>query len=403
MSAKDHIIKLYGTRGSTIAYGIRDFLQRSDVPFQWIELASDEQARAEAGVTGLADDKLPVCLFDDGTRLERPTLRQITEKLGWFRNPSRAEYDLAIYGAGPAGLSAAVYGASEGLKTVVIERSAIGGQAGTQFANRELSGLSRRHHRSRPRRTRAQPGLPLRRRIPAHARRRARRVRRRQRHRHPRRRHQNRRSRHHLRHRRELPPPQSAQRRFARSVWASITAPGMSEASFCKGQHVFVVGGGNSAGQAAMYFSQYASQGDHRHPRRLPAEDAFRISGRPHPRRAQYRSRSRTPRSSRWTATVPCARSPSGTNAPASLAPWKPTISFSASAACRTPSGPHDVGIVRDEEGYLVTGPDLLKGGKPPAPPGSSTAIPTTSKPACPASSPQATSGTAPSNAAPPP
>ena len=131
MSENGHRIKLYGTGGSSTAYSIRDFLQRSDVPFQWIELTSDEQARAEAHVAGLSDDKLPVCVFDDGTRLECPTLRQITEKLGWFRTPSRAEYDLAIYGAGPAGLSAAVYGASEGLKTVVIERSAIGGQAGT--------------------------------------------------------------------------------------------------------------------------------------------------------------------------------------------------------------------------------------------------------------------------------
>ncbi len=58
-------------------------------------------------------------------------MRQVTEKLGWFRNPSRSEYDVAIYGAGPAGLSAAVYAASEGLKTAVIERFAIGGQAGT--------------------------------------------------------------------------------------------------------------------------------------------------------------------------------------------------------------------------------------------------------------------------------
>ena len=58
-------------------------------------------------------------------------MRQVTEKLGWFRNPSRSEYDVAIYGAGPAGLSAAVYAASEGLKTAVIERLAIGGQAGT--------------------------------------------------------------------------------------------------------------------------------------------------------------------------------------------------------------------------------------------------------------------------------
>jgi thioredoxin reductase (NADPH) len=70
-------------------------------------------------------------VFSDGTRIECPTVRQITEKLGWFRNPARSEYDLAIYGAGPAGLSAAVYGASDGLKTVVIERYVPGGQAGS--------------------------------------------------------------------------------------------------------------------------------------------------------------------------------------------------------------------------------------------------------------------------------
>src|SRR5216684_7025572 len=124
-------LRILGTRGSSAAYTIRDFLDRSDVPFRWVELTSDEEARAQAGVTGLSDAKLPVCVFPDGTRLERPTVRQITEKLGWLRNPSQTEYDLAIYGGGPAGLSAAVYGASEGLKTVLIERSAVGGQAGT--------------------------------------------------------------------------------------------------------------------------------------------------------------------------------------------------------------------------------------------------------------------------------
>jgi thioredoxin reductase (NADPH) len=124
-------IKVYGTRGSAACYSIRDFLHRSDVPFQWIDLASDEQARAEAQVSGLGDKRLPVCEFPDGTRIERATVRQILEKLGWYKNPSREEYDLAIYGAGPAGLSAAVYGASEGLKTVVIERYAVGGQAGS--------------------------------------------------------------------------------------------------------------------------------------------------------------------------------------------------------------------------------------------------------------------------------
>jgi thioredoxin reductase (NADPH) len=110
-------LQLSGIRGCAAAYLIRDFLQRSDIPFEWTELSGDTH--------------MPVCIFPDGTRMEHPTIRQISEKLGWLKNPSLTEYDLGIFGAGPAGLSAAVYGASEGLKTVVIERSAIGGQAGT--------------------------------------------------------------------------------------------------------------------------------------------------------------------------------------------------------------------------------------------------------------------------------
>src|ERR1035438_7280255 len=110
-------LQLSGIRGCAAAYLIRDFLQRSDIPFEWTELSGDTH--------------MPVCIFPDGTRMEHPTIRQISEKLGWLKNPSLTEYDLGIFGAGPAGLSAVVYGVSEGLKTVVIERSAIGGQAGT--------------------------------------------------------------------------------------------------------------------------------------------------------------------------------------------------------------------------------------------------------------------------------
>jgi thioredoxin reductase (NADPH) len=131
MNASEAKIQLLGKRGSAEAYAIRDFLHRSDVPFQWVELMNDEQARSEGQLTGLSDHRLPICVFPDGTRLEHPTVRQVSEKLGLFRNPSRSEYDLSIYGAGPAGLSAAVYGASEGLKTVVIERFTVGGQAAT--------------------------------------------------------------------------------------------------------------------------------------------------------------------------------------------------------------------------------------------------------------------------------
>ncbi|MGC2822082.1 MAG: FAD-dependent oxidoreductase [Candidatus Sulfotelmatobacter sp.] len=131
MSEAELKVKLFGTRGSAEAHAIRDFLHRCDVPFEWIELSDDAKARSEAHVDGLNDRRLPICFFPDGTRMEHPTVRQISEKLGLFQNPSRSEYDLSIYGAGPAGLSAAVYGASEGLKTVLIERFAVGGQAGS--------------------------------------------------------------------------------------------------------------------------------------------------------------------------------------------------------------------------------------------------------------------------------
>ena len=123
-------LTVIGRTGSPACYAIRDFLYRNDVPFQWIELRDDEQARA-LGLDGVSDERQPVCEFPDGTRLERPTIRGLAKQLGLFRDPSHVEYDLAIYGAGPAGLSAAVYAASEGLRTVVVERWAMGGQAGS--------------------------------------------------------------------------------------------------------------------------------------------------------------------------------------------------------------------------------------------------------------------------------
>lgn len=120
-------LQIVGRRGSSESYAIRDFLHRCGVRFEWKELGNGEDEH----LAGVQKDQLPLCIFPDNSRLEHATLQQISEKLGLFRNPSQSEYDLAIYGAGPAGLSAAVYGASEGLKTVVVERFAVGGQAGT--------------------------------------------------------------------------------------------------------------------------------------------------------------------------------------------------------------------------------------------------------------------------------
>jgi thioredoxin reductase (NADPH) len=113
-----------GRPGSAQAYAIRDFLHRNDVPFDWAEVPP-----TVPGVGPITEQRLPLVVFPDGTQIDNPTIRQVAEKLGWSHDPFRTEYDLAIYGAGPAGLSAAVYGASEGLKTIVIERFAVGGQA----------------------------------------------------------------------------------------------------------------------------------------------------------------------------------------------------------------------------------------------------------------------------------
>jgi thioredoxin reductase (NADPH) len=124
-------LSVYGRLGSPQAYALRDFLYRNDIPFEFVPLSSDDDARRACGVSGLADSRLPVCKFPDGSRLDCPTIAMLAEKIDRYRNPSRSEYDLAIYGAGPAGLSAAVYGASDGLKTVLIERFALGGQAGS--------------------------------------------------------------------------------------------------------------------------------------------------------------------------------------------------------------------------------------------------------------------------------
>jgi len=124
-------VQVFGRQNSPVGYDIRDFLGRSVVDFTWTDLVTDVDARSLAGVDGLDDPRLPVCVLPGGERVESATVRTIAARLGWLSEPSVAEYDLSIYGAGPAGLSAAVYAASEGLRTVLLERQAVGGQAGT--------------------------------------------------------------------------------------------------------------------------------------------------------------------------------------------------------------------------------------------------------------------------------
>jgi thioredoxin reductase (NADPH) len=123
-------IKLFGETKCPKSYRIRDFLQRNDIRFQWTEIARNEDAFLHTGLHSLSDPRFPVLKIGEHA-LYAPTLAQIVHAVGWATSPAEPQYDLAIYGGGPAGLSAAVYGASEGLRTVLIERFSIGGQAGS--------------------------------------------------------------------------------------------------------------------------------------------------------------------------------------------------------------------------------------------------------------------------------
>jgi thioredoxin reductase (NADPH) len=116
---------------SAAAYRIRDFLSRNSLQYEWVDVTDSERVRAVLGNTEVDTQSLPICVLPDGTRLSPATLEQVAAGLGMVSGPSRSEYDLTIVGAGPAGLAAAVYAASEGLRTVVLEAIAPGGQAGT--------------------------------------------------------------------------------------------------------------------------------------------------------------------------------------------------------------------------------------------------------------------------------
>lgn len=123
-------IRVVGHRWSPESHEARDFLARNQVPFRWLDLATDPTARELLELTGPAIKELPILIFPDGAVLENPSARTIAEKIGLRRNLDVPLYDLIIVGGGPAGLAAAVYGASEGLRTAVVERHAAGGQAG---------------------------------------------------------------------------------------------------------------------------------------------------------------------------------------------------------------------------------------------------------------------------------
>jgi thioredoxin reductase (NADPH) len=252
-------VRVVGHRFSKDSHDLRDFLARNRVPARWLDVERDGEARELLAVAGVAADRLPVALLEDGAVLERPTVLELAERLGVAGQPAQDHYDLVIVGGGPAGLAAAVYGASEGLRTVMVEREAPGGQAGQSSRIENYLGFPA-----------GLSGSDLARRATDQARRLG----------------------------AELLTVQDAvglhvegAGRFVRLSgggalsancvlvasgvsYRQLRAPGfaeltgagvyygaaMTEARSCRDQHVVVVGGANSAGQAAVHFSAYAQR-----------------------------------------------------------------------------------------------------------------------------------------------
>jgi thioredoxin reductase (NADPH) len=252
-------VRVIGHRFSKDSHDLRDFLARNGVPSRWLDVERDGEARELLSVAGVDLDGLPVALLEDGSVLERPTVLELAERLGVAAQPLSEHYDLVIVGGGPAGLAAAVYGASEGLRTVLVEREAPGGQAGQSSRIENYLGFPM-----------GLSGSDLARRATDQARRLG----------------------------AELLTVNDAVglrvEGAGRSValsgggvlsatcvivasgvsYRQMTAPGfaelagtgvyygaaMFEARSCTEQHVVVIGGANSAGQAAVYFSGYAAR-----------------------------------------------------------------------------------------------------------------------------------------------
>ncbi len=356
-------LKIFGTHRSAKGYALRDFFQRANIPFDWKELTTDAEAHDLTQVSGLDDPRLPVCILPNGERLECPSIQQITKRLGWFKDPSRAEYDVAIYGGGPAGLSAAVYAASEGLKTVLIERYIVGGQAGSTSRIENYLGFPKGiggaelAERAREQACRFGAEILLLRagvrgefqtgkgigfledgtRIVSHASICATGI---------------------AYRRLNLPEEE----RFA--GMGLYYGAGVSEAELCAGDHVFVVGGGNSAGQAAMQFSRYASQ----------VTMVIRDEGLKDTISQYLVDRIlASPKIEVLTHTeVTALHGDTMLNAVTltnNTTGEKHTVATNALFLCLG-GMPHtdwaeEIGIIRDKGGYLVTGPDLRDFGLP--------------------------------------
>jgi thioredoxin reductase (NADPH) len=252
-------IRVAGTLWSATSHAVKDFLARNQIPYQWLDIEKETQAAEMVEEVLPGKRELPVIFFPDGSVLIQPSMRTLAEKIGFQTQAAAPYYDFAIIGAGPAGLAAAVYGASEGLKTIMVEREAPGGQAGTSSRIENYLGFPN-----------GLSGADLSRRAVAQARRfgveilTAEEV-------------TGIRLKDSYRYLQLASGSEISCRSLLIATGVSVRrlqAPGveeltgagvyygaaLTEAAFYRDQEVFIVGGANSAGQAAVYFSRYASK-----------------------------------------------------------------------------------------------------------------------------------------------
>ena len=124
-------IRIVGTTLSPACFQVREFLSSNQVPYQWIDIDTDSTASELVAAAAADVTRLPIVLLSDGSALVQPSVRELAAKIGLQTQAHKPFYDVVVVGGGPAGLAGAVYATSEGLRTVLVERTAPGGQAGT--------------------------------------------------------------------------------------------------------------------------------------------------------------------------------------------------------------------------------------------------------------------------------
>ena len=162
-------LRVVGHRWSERSHEIKTFLARNHVPYRWYDIERDAEAQRLSDLAQAEPGDLPLVLVSDGETLRSPTTLDLAGALGLRTTADQPLYDVCIVGGGPAGLAAAVYAASEGLSTVVVEREAPGGPGRPERGDRELSRLSEGPHRRRPDPSGGRAGVALRRRDGARA------------------------------------------------------------------------------------------------------------------------------------------------------------------------------------------------------------------------------------------